>query len=417
MDQKHGECGKDGYNWDKYYLTDQEKRQIEASFINSKNEIKILIVVDMLLVGFDAPIVRVLYLDKSLKEHALLQAIARVNRPYDEWKNEGLIVDYYGVTKNIQKALEVFDTEDIRGAWESDDFESPELKLYHEKVMDHLKGHDIKNIDVSRIIKAFEYVDKRNAFHQDFKNFAKVLNLQMYKKESIKYIDDFKNLSKIRQLLKNMYDKPGEYTQKYASRIQKIINDAIRSKGVSELIKPMEITFESFLAFASKFEDPQVRTILIKNKAMQVIEENRPQNPAYYEKLWQILQRLIEEEEERRKNNANYFNPELEIKIKEVYERALSIEVERKRFGFENNFEFAIYELINKYVNNEKKSIEISKILSEKLLEQKSIIEWYNKQRVMRSIEKIVYNELESYNISDDDMQKLTEKNKTGDDY
>ena len=42
MDQKHGECGKDGYNWDKYYLTDQEKRQIEASFIDSKNEIKIL---------------------------------------------------------------------------------------------------------------------------------------------------------------------------------------------------------------------------------------------------------------------------------------------------------------------------------------------------------------------------------------
>ena len=143
---------------------------------------------------------------------------------------------------------------------------------------------------------------------------------------------------------------------------------------------------------------------------MQVIEEKRPQNPAYYEKLWQILQRLIEEEEERRKNNADYFNPELGIKIKEVYERALSIEVERKRFGFENNFEFVIYELIEKYVNNEKKSIEISKILSKKLLEQKSIIEWYNKQKVMRSIEKIVYDELESYNISDDDMQKLTEK-------
>ena len=249
-------------------------------------KLKFSIVVDMLLVGFDAPIVRVLYLDKSLKEHALLQAIARVNRPYNEWKNEGLIVDYYGVTKNIQKSLEVFDTEDIRGAWESDDFESPELKLYHEKVMDHLKGHDIKNMDVSRIIKAFEYVDKRDAFHQDFKNFAKILNLQMSKKESIKYIDDFKNLSKIRQLLKNMYDKPIEnILENMLSRIQKIINDAIRSKGVSELIKPMDFTFESFLAFASLFEDPQVRTIFIKNIAMQVIEENRPQNPAYYEKL------------------------------------------------------------------------------------------------------------------------------------
>ena len=410
MDQKHGECGKDGYNWDEYYLTDQEKRQIEISFIDSKNAIKILIVVDMLLVGFDAPIVRVLYLDKSLKEHALLQAIARVNRPYDEWKREGLIVDYYGITKNIQKALEVFDTEDIRGAWESDDFESPELKLYHEKVMNHLKGHDIKNIDIIRIIKAFEYTNKRDTFHQDFKKFAKVLNLQMYKKESIQYVDDFKNLSKIRQLLKNTYDKPGEHTQKYASRIQKIINDAIRSKGVSELVKPIEITFENFLAFASKIEDSQARTILIKKKAEQVIEEKRPQNPAYYEKLWQILQRLIEEEEERRKNNADYFNPELEIKIKGVYEKALSDETERKKLGFENNFEFVIYELIKKYVDNRKKSVKISKILSEKLLQQKSIIEWYNKQRVMRNIKRIIYDELESYNIPDGDIQKLTEK-------
>ena len=121
MNQKIGETGKDGTIWDEFYLTDSEQRHAEESFKREDNEIKILIVVDMLLVGFDAPIVKVLYLDKPLKEHALLQAIARVNRPYDEWKTEGLIVDYYGVTKNIQTALEIFNPNDINGAWEPDD--------------------------------------------------------------------------------------------------------------------------------------------------------------------------------------------------------------------------------------------------------------------------------------------------------
>ena len=71
MDQKLGEVGKDEKSWDKYYLTDSEKRHAEDSFKNPDDETKILIVVDMLLVGFDAPVVKVLYLDKSLKEHTL----------------------------------------------------------------------------------------------------------------------------------------------------------------------------------------------------------------------------------------------------------------------------------------------------------------------------------------------------------
>jgi len=61
----------------------------------------------MLLTGFDAPIAQVMYLDKPLKEHSLLQAIARVNRPYKD-KNHGLVVDYYGVSDDLKEALSMF---------------------------------------------------------------------------------------------------------------------------------------------------------------------------------------------------------------------------------------------------------------------------------------------------------------------
>ena len=75
--------GEKGGNWDEYYLTPEQREDEAERFKSPEDETKLLIVVDMLLVGYDVPIVQVMYLDKSLKEHTLLQAIARVNRLYD----------------------------------------------------------------------------------------------------------------------------------------------------------------------------------------------------------------------------------------------------------------------------------------------------------------------------------------------
>ncbi len=82
-----GEKGKDGTSWDEYYLTSDQREDEADRFKDPDDPTKILIVVDMLLVGYDVPIVQVMYLDKGLREHTLLQAIARVNRLYDPGKN------------------------------------------------------------------------------------------------------------------------------------------------------------------------------------------------------------------------------------------------------------------------------------------------------------------------------------------
>ena len=408
MNQKIGETGKDGTNWDEFHLTDSEQRHVEEAFKRADDEIKILIVVDMLLVGFDAPIVKVLYLDKPLKEHALLQAIARVNRPYDEWKTEGLIVDYYGVTKNIQTALEIFDPNDVNGAWEPDDNQLTLLKSYHADIMNHL--NELNTNDPEKIITWFEPADKRTAFEEDFKKFSKVLNSQMYKKESAQYIKDFKDLCKIRQLLRNWYGDQKTSVRKYAALIQKIIDDAIRATDVSELVKPMEITFENFLAYVSKFQSARARTALIKNKARQVIQENYSNNPAYYEKMWQILQRLISEEAERRKENASYFDPELERNLIAVYEKALSEEEERKKLGFEKPIEHSIYGLIQEYKDDKCRSKKITKTLYEKIFPLTHFVEWYNKPSIKRKMKEHAYDMLESYGIADDDISKIFDK-------
>jgi type I restriction enzyme R subunit len=89
----------------------------------------------MLLVGYDAPIVQVMYLDHPLKEHTLLQAIARVNRPYTAAKTYGLIVDYCGITKELQKALAIFDEQDIKDVLLPIEREVEELKIRYKEVM------------------------------------------------------------------------------------------------------------------------------------------------------------------------------------------------------------------------------------------------------------------------------------------
>ena len=406
MDQKIGETGKDGISWDKYYLTDSQKRHAEDYFKTIEDPTKILIVVDMLLVGFDAPVAKVMYLDKSLKEHSLLQAIARVNRPYDENKTEGLIVDYYGITKNMEKAFEIFDSEDIKGAWEPDDYQLTVLKVSHSEVMKHVQGLDLKDLD--QITIAFEPADKRDTFEEDFKKFAKVLNSQLYKKESVQYVPDFKTLAKVRNHLRNTYDDPRFSTRKYAPLIQKIIDDAIRATGITEIGKPREITPQNFLADLNKTKSTRARTAILKNKTQQVIKENYSHNPTYYEKLWQLLTRIILEEENRVKTEANYLD--MESKIQDIYKKATEIEEERKKLGFERDIEFAIYGLLQEYKEDKDNSIKITNDLGKKLLPETEIVEWYNKPSTKRKMEEITYDILDSSGIPEDDIVELSEK-------
>lgn len=117
----------------------------------------------------------------------------------------------------------------------------------------------------------------------------------------------------------------------------------------------MEVTYENFLAFVGKkVKSQRAKAALIKTRAIAVINELAPNNPAYYEKLRERLERIIEEETERRTKNASYFtNPEL---YQQIYEEVLAEEERKKVFGdYEATpFEFALYGEINKEKKQER---------------------------------------------------------------
>lgn len=387
MTSQLGEKGKDDTSWDQYYLSPTQREDESEKFKSPEDPTRILIVVDMLLVGYDVPIVQVLYLDKALREHNLLQAIARVNRPYDETKTYGLIVDYSGVTKELHEALAVFEEEDVKGALEPSNRDLENLEQRHLSAVAHLK--DLDKNDDSAIIARFEPIDKRDEFEYDFKEFAKALDVILPDKEADQYIDDFRYMSKVRQMIRTYYGGVGLSLREYGKKVQQLIDDYVRSLGISELVNPQEITYENFAKYAVKFKDERARAALVKNKARQVIEEFAHDNPAYYERLRERLQQIIEEEEKRRKENADYFS-----QYQAIIQAALEEQKEREKLGFSTRLEFAIYGEIQSAVNNEKVAKNATESIFRQIQPETQLIGWKGKTSSGKRISVMVYDVL-----------------------
>ncbi|MGB9169464.1 MAG: HsdR family type I site-specific deoxyribonuclease, partial [Nitrososphaeraceae archaeon] len=390
MTSNLGERGKDNTSWDEYFLT-QEQREFTSEFFKSpENEIQILVVVDMLLVGYDAPIVQVMYLDHPLREHALLQAIARVNRPYTAAKTYGLIVDYCGITKELQKALAIFDEQDIKDALLPIEKEVHELKVRHKEVMSFFSDISNRN-DNDLIIEKFEPVHVRDDFEYAFKMFSKSLDAVLPRKEAGPYIDDFKYLSQKRQLLRNFYGSYGMSFRLEGQKVQKLVDDYIHALRMENLIDFRKVTNETFLVDIMKFKTDKARTALVKNKIRQIIQEKKAENPVFYEKIRERLEKLIEEEERKRRETAKFFN-----RYKEILEEMVEIGKERKRLGFTTTFEHAIYELLLQITREDEIfSKKITKKIYQEIKPETEIIGWRTKRDSQKRISLIIYDLLQ----------------------
>ena len=139
----------DGPEFDVARELDQE--QIVNAFVDPQGEPEALVVVDMLLTGFDAPVEQALYLDRALQEHGLLQAIARVNRRFSHEQNgvptekaHGLVVDYYGVSRDLEEALSTFDWPDVQDTMrELEEDPAPVIEAAAVQAESHFKGRDL----------------------------------------------------------------------------------------------------------------------------------------------------------------------------------------------------------------------------------------------------------------------------------
>ncbi|ABX12504.1 type I restriction endonuclease subunit R [Nitrosopumilus maritimus] len=402
MDSKKDEVGPDEFSWADYYLPQNEALKKAEEFTNPDDPTKFLIVVDMLLVGYDAPIVQVMYLDRPLREHALLQAIARVNRIYDEHKDRGFIIDFWGVTRDLQNALKMFEEQDVQGALDNVDDDLLELDVRHKDFMEKIQGIDSK--DHNEIAKRFEDEDEQEEFEYAFKRFAKALEAVLPDKEAVPYEKDLKKGYEIRGKIRAWFYGDRADLSEYGKKVQKIIDKHIRAIGISEISGSKEITYDNFLGFIAKFKgDNRAKAALIKKRATLVIREMSPDNPAFYQKLKERLEKLIQDEKERRVDDAQYFEG-----IRDIFEEALSgPEKLQKQTGIKDRFQLAIYMLLEEKHSDLKQNKKYSEEIFKKVKKAASVKDWRDKEPQENEIELAVIDTLDKKIFDEKTRDKL----------
>jgi type I restriction enzyme R subunit len=179
------------------------------------------------------------------------------------------LADYCGITKDLQKALAIFEEDDIKGALEPAEKELEELRNRHREAMQFFSDIAEKNDD-DAIIEKFEPVNLRDDFEYAFKMFSKALDVILPKKEAEPFIADFKYVSEKRQLLRTYYEGVRYSLRVDSKKVQQLIDDHIRSLDIAELMNPREVTYDNFLGYTAKFKTERARTALVKNKDQRI---------------------------------------------------------------------------------------------------------------------------------------------------
>ena len=295
-----------GYSSEEAYL-----KHVKDEFVYG-DEIDLLIVVDKLLTGFDAPRASTLYIDKQLKEHNLLQAIARVNRLYNG-KDYGYIIDYRGLLGELDEALTSyaslsgFDPEDLSGAVIDVRSEIVKAKTYYT----HLDGlfSDVKfKDDLESYVAILEDVQKRDDFKEWLSQFARAFKLALssekicdiLSEEEIKaYKQRVKFYNELRKVVQLRYHEACDFG-KYEAQMQKLLDTYVSAKEVNELTKLVNIFETEFDDEVQRVEGKNAKADTIISAVSAVVKEKMESNPAFYKSIAKQIQDIIDEYKAKR---------------------------------------------------------------------------------------------------------------------
>jgi type I restriction enzyme R subunit len=196
----------------KFHLDTKKERQIRKNFTKMSEFPKILIVTEKLLTGFDAPILYAMYLDKPMRDHTLLQAIARVNRPYENEEQEmvkphGFVLDFVGIFDKLEKALR-FDSDEIKAVVKDIGLLKSLFRSKMEKaVPEYIKliEHSFNDKDVDNLIEHFRDKDRRKEFFKEYKEIEMLYEIISPDAFMRPYLDNYATLSAIYAVVRKAY--------------------------------------------------------------------------------------------------------------------------------------------------------------------------------------------------------------------
>jgi type I restriction enzyme, R subunit len=297
-------------------------KKYEKNIINRFKESdspEVIIVVDKLLTGFDEPKNTVMYLDRNLTDHTLLQAVARVNRVCDD-KEFGYIIDYYGILAKLNNALEIYadydseELEDIHHTLTDIKEEVAKLSQLYSDLWDLFKTVKNKR-DLEEYSQILRYEDKRQEFYERLSAYTHCLKIALssinFHKETSEtdiatYKADLTMFLKLRSAVQERYSDSIDY-KKYEGQIQKLIDTHIESgevKVITELVNIFDK--EKFEEEVEKVTGKAAKADTIASRTAKYINENMDFDPTFYKKFSEMLKETISEYEQGRINEAEY---------------------------------------------------------------------------------------------------------------
>ncbi len=304
---------------DRYGSEEKYQKELISSYKKTE-EPELIIVVDKLLTGFDAPRNTVLYLTRSLKDHNLLQAIARVNRLFDG-KDFGYIIDYYGVLQKLGNAL------DLYGAME-DDFENGDLDDILTPVAEEWHKLEQRHSDVWEVFQGvlnkqdntameLSLADEgvRSKFYERLSVFARTLKLALSSQDFYEHVPDLKIdryktdvkfFMDLRASVARLYAEKIDFKQ-YQNSIQKLLDTHVGAGEIETVVEPVNIfDKEAFQAEIDGAGSPVTKAELIANRTKkEIVEHLEQEDPAFYTPFSQMLEEIIQNIRDRRFDDAN----------------------------------------------------------------------------------------------------------------
>lgn len=274
------------------------KRRLAVEKSDRTDPLAILVVNNMLLTGFDAPVEQVLYVDRKLVAHDLLQAIARVNRTSGR-KQCGYVVDYIGVARHLNEALEDYDGEDTQGTLTDVDVELPKLLDRRARAVGVFTDRGVIDLfgQVDECVHWLADLKIRADFVNKLRTFYDTLNVLEHRPEvPAGVFRDAKLLGFINKVAANLYRDPALNLLGVAEKVKALIDAHVAARGVDPKIPPTTITDTEFENVLAAQTGSRARAAQMQHAARYHIVGFANQNPVYArrmsEKLEEILQRF-----------------------------------------------------------------------------------------------------------------------------
>lgn len=330
----------------KYQVEEDIEKQARKLFPKREAGPKIFIVTDKLLTGFDAPILYCMYLDKPMRDHVLLQAIARVNRPYEEEERDikkpcGLVVDFVGILSRLKKAL-AFDAKDVTEISEVVESLDVLLASFQQMMAGAAKDYlaltagQIDDKAVERAIDAFTDKQKREDFFAFFKELQTLYEILSPSKELADHIQDYRQLATLYEIVRNAFAKKTAFLSDLAKKTERLIRENASYSGLTKTTKEFELN-ERSLAAIQESEASDNNKVINLIKAIQNSVEQKGATTPHLLSIAERADAIQDDFKDRQLSTRDALE-----KLEELAREQIEAEDERKKSGLDD-MTFSLY--------------------------------------------------------------------------